>query len=645
MVRPLIRASSISTARRFIHGITYSWNPREDTRNQAREHQDRQAHPVEAHPAGLERGELVAPRQAHEEENRRHQHHQVQPLVDERRRPEDEVHEDQLPAGPQANVPLQRGHQVADDHHHAGERDPVAEQGQELAAQVAIHHSQAQPSDGPVQQEHRDQSEEQRRARHVDAIPQDESQDDDRGRVEDEPVDERRPRSGGAQTKRHRPGGLAASRRSVSPPRSSRASWRSRWSGGAPGGRRRRPESALDQRHHRNGALPQGRAQEIEGNAPHDEVRGPHREPRGDAPVVTDVLADGEREVVEEHDGQQRHEGAHPAAPMGPDAERHAEYAEHDARRRDRELLVDLHPVGVRVAVEVRRVLLRLPQLRQTHLTVALRRVPLLGERVVERQRDVVEPEAHFPVFLERVGVGLVDRAVQEPQGHPPIHLVREQLPVVRRDEPLQLGLPLVGHEDVPETHLVRRDLVDVDDEVPERVVEHALLQPGAGGRPHDLEHERLERVVGPGQGVDHEVAGHDGRADSEGQHRPEEPEGAHPARLHGDDLHVRGQAPERDQNREQDPDGYGEDHDGGEEIHEQQHHEVDRNTLVDDQVHQIEDAVDQQQEGADDHPEEKWGDQFLPDVAIEDPHGLTRLDGHSTGASAGCKRRERMLR
>ena len=187
----------------------------------------------------------------------------------------------------------------------------------------------------------------------------------------------------------------------------------------------------------------------------------------------------------------------HRPAPVGPDAERHAQDAEDEARGRDRELLVDLHQVRVRIALEVRppsavacRSSARL--ISRSPFGVP----PCLSERVLQHERDVVEPEAHLAVLLERVGAGLVDRAVEEPQRDPPVHLVRQQPALPRRDEPLLLGLPLVRHEDVPEPHLVRRDLVDVDDEVPEGVVEHALLQPDAGLRPDDVEHERLEGVV-----------------------------------------------------------------------------------------------------------------------------------------------------
>ena len=342
--------------------------------------------------------------------------------------------------------------------------------------------------------------------------------------------------------------------------------------------------------------------------------------------------------------GRSATKAPHPAAPVGPDAERHAQDGEDEARGRDRELLVDLDQVRVRVALEVDRVLRRLPQLREAHLAVALGRASLLEQGILQHERDVVEPEAHLAVLLERAGAGLVDRAVEEPEGDPPVHLVRQEPPLPRRDEPLLVGLSLVRHEHVPERHLVRRDLVDVDDEVPEGVVEHALLQPHRRLRPDDLEHQGLEGVVALRDRVDHQVRGHGRHADAEDHDGPEEAERAHSARLQRHDLHVGGQAAEGDQDREQEPDGNGEHQDGRGDVDEHHEDEMDGDALVDDQVGEVEDPVDQQQEREDEQTEAERGDELLPDVAIEDSHGPC-FHGHSTGAPARCKRREPMLR
>ena len=79
---------------------------------------------------------------------------------------------------------------------------------------------------------------------------------------------------------------------------------------------------------------------------------GPHIASQGGIrPRVAEVLADREADVVEEHDRQQRHERPPAAAAMRADAQRHPEDAEYQAGGRDRELLVDLHQEGVRVAL------------------------------------------------------------------------------------------------------------------------------------------------------------------------------------------------------------------------------------------------------------------------------------------------------
>ncbi len=534
-------------------------------RHEDGEPEDRQARAIEAHAPRLERRELVAAREAQEEQDGRHQHDDVQALVDERRGPVHEVQEDQAQPRLETNVPLQRGHQIADDHHHAREGDAVAEEGQELSAQVSI---------------------------------------DDVERVA--PVD---PPASRPHPARRGHGGTARSRRPIdAPPRFT-----------AP--RDRGPEGPLEQRDQRHRALLEIRPEQVEGQRAHDQVRPPHREPGRDPSGVPDVLAERQGDVVEEHDGQEGDEGTPAAAAVGTDAQGHSQDAEDDARRRYRELLVDLHQVGVRIALVPRGVARGLAQLGQSHLAIALRRAPLLDQGILQHERDVVQAEAHLPVLLERGGAGLVDGAVDEPQRDPAVHFVREQPSLVRRDEALLLGLPLVRYEHVAERHLVGSDLVHVDDEVPEGVVEHALLDPHGRLGPDDLEHERLERVVALGDGVDHQVGGQGRDGHPEGRHGPQKAERAHPAGLERHDLHVGGQAAERDQDRQQEADGDGEHQDRRGDVDQHHEDEVDRNALVDDEVGQVEDPVDQQEEREHEQAEPERGDELLPDVAVEDSH------------------------
>ncbi len=390
---------------------------------------------------------------------------------------------------------------------------------------------------------------------------------------------------------------------------------------GVPALRDQGPEPLLDQRHERNRALPQRGAEQVDGHRAHQDVRSPHREPGRDSSRVADVLAEGQPDVVEEQDRQRRHERAPAAAPMRPNAQRYPQHAEDQARDRDRELLVYLHQEGVRIAFDLLELLDRLAQIGEAHLAVALRRAPLLHQRVLQDERDVVQPKAHLPILLKRARAGLVDRAVQQSQRDPAVHFVREQSPLPRRDEALLVGLPLVRHEHVSERHLVRGDLVDVDHEVAERVVEDPLLHAHARLGAHDVEHERLERVVRLGDGIDHEVSRRGGHHEPERHHGPEKAQRAHPARLHRDDLHVGGQTAERDQDGEEHSDRDGQHQDGRQEIEEQEPDEGDGHALVDDQVHQVEDPVDEQQEGRDEQPEQKRCPELLPDVAVEDSH------------------------
>ena len=376
-----------------------------------------------------------------------------------------------------------------------------------------------------------------------------------------------------------------------------------------PGSTRQRPSILAGAARPGERALLQVRSQQVQGQGAHDQVRRPHREPGRDPSVVADVLAEGQPDVVEEHDGQERDEGAPSAAPVGPDAERDPQ----DAKTRHAVGIANFLWISTRygfgLPLQVDRLLRRLPQLRETHLAVALGRASLLEQGILQHERDVVEPEAHLAVLLERAGAGLVDRAVDEPEGDPPVHLVRQEPALPGRDEPLLVGLPLVRHEDVPESHLVRRDLVHVDDEAPEGVVEQALLQPHRRLRPDDLEHQGLEGVVALRDGVDHQIRGRPRDAEPEHHDGPEQAEGAHAARLQRHDLHVGGKAAEGDQDREQEPDGNGEHQDGRGDVDEHHEDEADGDALVDDEIGEVEDPVDQQQEREDEQTEAERGD------------------------------------
>ena len=211
--------------------------------------------------------------------------------------------------------------------------------------------------------------------------------------------------------------------------------------------------------------------------------------------------------------------------------------------------------------------------------------------------------------------------AVDETQRDPPVGLVREKPPLLRRDEAELIGLALVGHEHVAERHLIRRDLVNVDDEAAEGVVEDALLDPHRGLRPQDVEHQRLERVVRARQRLDHQDGGDGRRPETEHEHRPQEPQRAHAAGLERDDLHVRREAAEGHEDRQEEADRDRQDQERRQDVGQQQQDQGHRDTLVDDQVGQVEDLVDQQEEGEHEQADTERGDELFPDVAVENVH------------------------
>ncbi len=96
------------------------------------------AHTVETDAGGLHRGQLVEPAQREKQKDRRHEHDDRQSLVERRRQPVEKVLEDVDERRLDAQEPVERLSQVDDDVERRRHREPDAEEGEELAHEIAV---------------------------------------------------------------------------------------------------------------------------------------------------------------------------------------------------------------------------------------------------------------------------------------------------------------------------------------------------------------------------------------------------------------------------------------------------------------------------------------------------------------------------
>ena len=174
-------------------------------------------------------------------------------------------------------------------------------------------------------------------------------------------------------------------------------------------------------------------------------------------------------------------------------------------------------------------------------------------------------------------------------------------------------------------------NVVDVDDEALEVIVEDFFPQADAGLGPDDFEHADPEGLVAGGEGADDQPARQ--RPGGDGEHRDgqRESQQAVPARLERGQLVVGREPPEDDNRGEKDRHRHREHEDRGEQIQHQAEDDADVDTLVDDQFHEPQDLAHEQQEGEDENAEEKRGNEFPQQVAIDELHlvGLYGLGDH----------------
>jgi hypothetical protein len=362
------------------------------------------------------------------------------------------------------------------------------------------------------------------------------------------------------------------------------------------------PHPAVDPRH-QQALVAVAADQQEDAQRGQDDVRRPHGHPGGDLAEARSLLAVAQQDVVDDDDRDRQREAGRLAAAPVVDSQGQSKEAEDEAGHRDRKLLVDLDAGEVALLVHHRGVLLEVAKLTQGELPDPLgdRDLGLLlgGELLFEHQ---VEPLV--PADLVAVGsvqVHLVTDGVVEAEDDLLARRIHPDLPPVGDGDLVVLARgDRFGQEDPLPALLAGRNLEDVDHLAVPLLVEHPRLYLARDALCGDLQAQLLQGVVAPGQRVDHEQGVDHGEEAREEQNRPVEGEEAHAAGAHGDQLAVRRQPADGDQDAEQERHRQGKDHDVRHGVQQQLADDRDRKAAADDHLGRLEQEPDEQDEGID---------------------------------------------
>ena len=319
-----------------------------------------------------------------------------------------------------------------------------------------------------------------------------------------------------------------------------------------------------------------------------------------------------QQHVVREDDADAQREARELAVLAVADAERQANQRQHEARRRQRELLLDRVELAV-VDRPVRGVLGRgLAQLGDGYLVVAFDDLRPREHGVgVHVEHLVLEggPVVRFGL----AGIRRVHGAVLEHQLDLAPGAIDRQPALPREVHRRLIRLRRVGQEHVAPA-AARRDVAHVEDAVREVREEDARLDVALRAGRHHVEGELAEGLVRVRQRHDRLVGGRRGRQDGEQRNRAHQAEDADAAGLQRHELAVRRQASEAEQHAEQ-----------------QRHRDRDAQRL----------GRQRQQRAKDDGPADALGDQLLGALKNRRHHQHEReADQRQRAAAAGSRAR-----
>ena len=343
-------------------------------------------------------------------------------------------------------------------------------------------------------------------------------------------------------------------------------------------------------------------AEQDEADGEQQEVGEPHRESGGELAQPRRVLALGEQHVIgDDHADRDREAGGPPAVPVG-EAERERDQPHDQAGGGDGEHLV--HPDAGQAALlgsgrDVAGEPLQLPELE-------LARTPPGGHaRLLRREEAIAQDDAEGLVAagfvaLRRVEVEAVLDRVGELEHDALAFVFDQELAAAGDDDLLALAGNGIGEEDAFPLLVAGRSLEDVEDLSLPFVVEDPRLDLLGDGARQDVEVEPGDGAVALRQQVDHQQAVEDGQERRQREDRAQQAVDAHPGRPHGDELAVRGQTSDPDQNPQEQRHRDGQDDDVGQRIEHQLPDDRRRKAPPDDHLGRGEQELEQQNERVD---------------------------------------------
>jgi hypothetical protein len=258
-------------------------------------------------------------------------------------------------------------------------------------------------------------------------------------------------------------------------------------------------------------------------NQGQDDVRTPHPQERRQTPVHGRLLPGREQSIVKEDDDQAQRKASGAASAAGHEAEGQSEEGKDEAGRRERELLVDLDPMGANLA---RVALARRRRIQGGQVPGELSDVllpnPLLAR---DRREEAFDVDLLLQSFERgqrvslRVGGGPgVDDAVRKLKDRPPFPWVQADDPRAGHDQPGIRGIIRhVGEDIAPD--VIPVGLADEEDHARQGFVEHERLDLELDAGQDGMGHRLDPGAVGPRR---------DDHGDRESQEKSAEPENEH---------------------------------------------------------------------------------------------------------------------
>ncbi len=301
--------------------------------------------------------------------------------------------------------------------------------------------------------------------------------------------------------------------------------------------------------------------------------------------------------------------------------EGHAQQREHEARRRKRELLLDVHDLVVRRLMEDRDLLVPLlPQLRDGHLRKPVR------DRGAAEDGLRVHLEGDLVRGGHRVDAGLRARhvlhRVVEDDGDQALFFVQREVARLGGHDRDLPGLTRIGQHDAQPT-AARPRVFHVEHLAGKAFVEHPGLDVGIRLLAQEPRRDVLERLVAGRNQVDHHVERQARHHQGEQEHGPQQPERIDAAGEQRHGFPIARQPAEGHQEPGQEPHRDGQAQRLRQEHDEQECDRGDRNAASQEDLRSLEHGVDRQDEREQSQGQCERAHRFPDEIAVERAHWL----------------------